>query len=122
MVKACNAIGVAAHLDLGHTKGCRGNSLQLELPQLPVAASNPALPSIDDKGHMGLVVMHSGEDLLPMARHSERGGDEHMLLVPDHGNPNGGPLLGQLPALEHVLVGGRPWWAVTWVVRPYRFL
>lgn len=104
---------VATHLNLGHTKGRCGDSLQLELPQLPVAAGHPALPSINDKGHVGLVVMHSGEDLLPMARHSQRGGDEHMLLVPNHGNANGRPLLGKLPALEHVLVGGGPCWAAT---------
>lgn len=102
---------MAAHLNLGYTKGRRGNSLQLELPQLPVATGHPALPSIDDKGHVGLVVMHSGEDLLPMAGHSQGGGDEHMLLVPNHGNAHGRPLLGKLPALEHVLVGGGSCWA-----------
>lgn len=110
------------YLNLGHTKGRRGHPLQLELTQLPVAAGHPALPSIDDKGHVGLVVMHSGEDLLAMARHSQRGGNEHMLLVPNHGNADGGPLLGQLPSLEHVLVGGGPWWAATRVVQPYRCL
>lgn len=100
-----------AYLNLGHTKGCRGDSLQLELAQLPVAAGHPALPSIDDKRHVGLVVMHSGEDLLPVARYSQRGGNEHMLLVPNHCNTNGRPLLGKLPALEHVFVGGCPCWA-----------
>ena len=105
--------GVAAYLNLGHTKGRWGDSLQLELPQLPVAAGHSAFPSIDDKGHVGLVVMHCGEDLLPMARHSQRGGDEHMLLVPNHGNTYGRPLLWKLPALEHVLVGGCPCRAAT---------
>ena len=104
---------MAAHLNLGHTKGCRGDPLQLELAELPVAAGHPALPSIDDEGHVGLVIMHSGEDLLPMARHSQRGRDEDMLLVPNHGNTNSRPFLGKLPALEHVLVGGCPCRAAT---------
>lgn len=94
------------YLNLGDTEGGRGHPLELELAQLPVAAGNPALTSIDDKGHVGLVVMHCGEDLLAVARHSEGGGDEHMLLVPNHGNAHRWPLLRQLPALEHVLVGG----------------
>lgn len=111
--KLISQSGVGAHLNLGYTKGRWGDSLQLELPQLPVATGHPALPSVDDKGHVGLVVMHSGEDLLPMAGHSQGGGDEHMLLVPNHGNANCWPLLGKLPALEHVLVGGGPCWAAT---------
>lgn len=99
-----------AYLNLGLAKGCRRKALQLELPQLPVAAGNSTLPSIDDKGHVGLVVMHCGEDLLAMARDCEGGGDEHMLLVPNHGNTQAGPLLGKLPPLEHGLAGGSPCW------------
>ena len=94
------------YLNLWHTERCRGHPFELELAQLPVAAGHPALPSVDDKGHVGLVVMHSGEDLLAMARHCEGGGDEHVLLVPHHGNAHRWPLLRQLPPPEHVLVGG----------------
>ena len=102
---------VSSHLNLWHAKGCRGHPLELELTQLRVAAGHPALTSIDDKGHVGLVVMHCGEDLLAVARHCQSGGDQHVLLVSYHGNAHRWPLLWQLPALEHVLVGGRACWA-----------
>ena len=95
-----------AYLNLRLAKRGSREALELELPQLAVATGHPALPSIDDKRHVGLVVMHGGEDLLAVARHGEGGGDEDMLLVPHHGNPQAGPLLGQLPPLEHGLVGG----------------
>ena len=93
-----------ADLNLGHPERCRGDPLELELAQLPVAAGHPALPSVDDEGHVGLVVMHSGEDLLATARDCQGRGDEHVLLVAHHGNAHRWPLLWQLPALEHVLV------------------
>ena len=102
---------MVSHLNLWHTKGRRGHPLELELTQLPVAAGHPALTSIDDKGHVRLVVMHCGEDLLAVAWHRQSGGDQHVLLVSHHGNAHRWPLLGQLPALEHVLVGGRACWA-----------
>ena len=104
------------YLDLGHTKGCRRHPLELELTQLLVTAGHPALTSIDYKGHVWLVVMHSREDLLAMARHSERGGDEHMLLVPHHCNAHCWPLLWQLPASKHVLVCGGPCYPSTTMI------
>lgn len=98
----------SAYLNLRLAKGCSRKALELELPQLAVAAGHPALTSIDDKGHVDLVVMDGGEDLLAVAGHGEGGGDEHMLHVAHHGHPQAGPLLGQLPPLEHGLVGGGP--------------
>ena len=69
-----------AHLNLRLAEWRLWHTQQLELTQVHIVAGLGAVASVDHEGHVGLVVMHRGEHLFPVAGSGQGGRQQHMVL------------------------------------------